>query len=115
MAIYSLNPPKQIALFYGPGLYQPDKDKKVAALKIYQQLISYLIPIGSPIIISHIWRVDLHGENIFVDPENPQIITGMIDWQTYHICPLISHNHDPAFLGFGGLEPENLKFPPEPD
>ena len=114
-AIHSLTPQKQMALFYGPGLYRPSSETKFTALRFYQQLVNHLIPDESPLAISHIWHDDLHDENIFVDAENPQKITGIIDWQSCHISPLFSHNHDPAFLSYKGLEPETLDYPPQPD
>ncbi|KAG0160882.1 hypothetical protein PDIDSM_8414 [Penicillium digitatum] len=40
----SLKPPKQIALFCGPKLYQPDVEKKPTALSLYQKIIDALAP-----------------------------------------------------------------------
>ncbi|CAI7572846.1 unnamed protein product [Penicillium glandicola] len=47
-------------------------------------------------------------------PHNPGKITGIIDWQSCHISPLFNHNPDPAFLYWGGLEPETLDLAPRP-
>ncbi|KAF4761851.1 hypothetical protein HAV15_006931 [Penicillium sp. str.  len=47
-------------------------------------------------------------------PHNPERITGIIDWQCCHISPLFNHNPDPAFLDWGGLEPETLGLAPRP-
>lgn len=57
----------------------------------------------------------MHDENIFVDPSNPEKITGIIDWQSCHTSPLFNHNPDPAFLDWDGLEPETLDLAPRPN
>ncbi|EGD99635.1 hypothetical protein TESG_06980 [Trichophyton tonsurans CBS 112818] len=62
----------------------------------------------------YLWHDDLHDDNIFVDPSNPEEITGIIDWQSCHISPLYNHNPDPAFLSWDGLEPETLDLLPRP-
>ncbi|KAJ5186517.1 hypothetical protein N7449_011281 [Penicillium cf. viridicatum] len=98
-AVQCLKPAKQLALFCGPKLYQPDMGKKLDALAYYQRVL---------------WHDDLHDDNIFVDPENPENITGVIDWQSCHISPLFNHNPDPAFLDWDGLEPETLDLIPRP-
>ena len=56
----------------------------------------------------------MHDDNIFVDPHNPEKITGIIDWQACHISPLFNHNPNPAFLDWDGLEPETLDLAPRP-
>ncbi|KAL2385017.1 hypothetical protein RJZ90_001633 [Blastomyces dermatitidis] len=70
-AIQSLKPPKQIALFCGPKLYRPDKEKKLTALAWYRQIIDALIPKDAAITNLRLWHNDLHDDNIFVDPHNP--------------------------------------------
>jgi hypothetical protein len=59
-----------------------------------------------------LWHSDLHADNIFVDPEEPTKVTGMIDWQAVHIAPLFLQVRRPALLDFDGPIPERLK-PPE--
>ncbi|KAJ5941879.1 phosphotransferase enzyme family protein [Penicillium verrucosum] len=113
-AIQYLKPPKQIALFCGPKLYQPNAEKKLAALSWYQKIVDALIPKDTSITNSCLWHNDLHDDNIFVDPHNPGKITGIIDWQSCHISPLFNHNPDPAFLDWDGLEPETLDLVPRP-
>lgn len=56
----------------------------------------------------------MHDDNIFVDPQKPEKITGITDWQSCHISPLFNHNPDPAFLNWDGLEPETLDLAPKP-
>lgn len=111
-AIQSLEPPKQIALFCGPKLYRPDKEKKITALAWYRQIVDVLIPKNTALTTPRLWHNDLHDDNVFVDPHNPAKITGIIDWQSCHISPLFNHNPDPAFLDWNGLEPETLDLAP---
>ncbi|GES59328.1 phosphotransferase enzyme family protein [Aspergillus terreus] len=113
-AIQSLKLPKQIALFCGPKLYVPDSEKKLTALTWYQQIVDALIPKDAAITAPYLWHNDLHDNNIFVDPNNPEKITGIIDWQSCHISPLFNQNPDPAFLDWDGLEPETLDLAPRP-
>ncbi|KAM0722093.1 hypothetical protein Q7P37_002273, partial [Cladosporium fusiforme] len=95
-AIQSLEPPKPIALFCGPKLYRPDKEKKITALTWYRQIIDALIPKDTAITRPCLWHNDLHDDN------------------SCHISPLFNHNPDPAFLDWGGLEPETLDLAPQP-
>lgn len=113
-AIRSLKLPKQNALFCGPELYVPDSEKKLIALARYQQIVDTLIPKDTTITTPYLWHNDLHDDNIFVDPNNPEKITGIIDWQSCHISPLFNQNPDPAFLDWDGLEPETLDLAPRP-
>ncbi|OAL71125.1 hypothetical protein A7D00_4788 [Trichophyton violaceum] len=109
-----LKPPKQIALFCGPRLYQPNSETKLAALTHYQQIIDALCRVrvlssyhtsGMMICMTIIF---------FVNPSNPEEITGIIDWQSCHISPLYNHNPDPAFFSWDGLEPKTLDLLPRP-
>lgn len=115
MAVQCLTPPKQIALFCGPKLYQPKPGKKSAALACYRQVVDALIPKDTATTKPCLWHDDLHDDNVFVDPHNPAKITGIIDWQSCHISPLFNHNIDPAFLDWDGLEPETLDLAPRPN
>ena len=113
-AIQSLKLPKQIALFCGPKLYRPSAEKKLTALVWYRQIVDALIPKDTAITNPCLWHDDLHDDNIFVDPHNPEKITSIIDWQACHISPLFNHNPDPAFLNWDGLEPETLDLAARP-
>lgn len=113
-AIQSLKPPKQIALFCGPKLYRPDTEMKLTALRWYQQVVNALIPKDTSITRPCLWHNDLHDDNIFIDPRNPENITGIIDWQSCHISSLFNHNPDPAFLDWDGREPETPDLTPMP-
>lgn len=115
-AIQSLHPPKQLALFCGPKLYQPCPQTKLTALSHYLQISESLIPKDTALTTPHLWHNDLHDDNIFIDPRNPESITSIIDWQSTHISPLFTHNPDPAFLDWAdGLEPETLNLLPRPN
>ncbi|KAI1978824.1 hypothetical protein LOZ53_004523 [Ophidiomyces ophidiicola] len=114
-AMKHLIPPKQIALFCGPRLYQPDIRKKRTALARYQQIVDDLIPKDTRITNPYLWHHDLHSDNIYRDPDNPENITGIVDWQSCHISPLFNHNPDPAFLEGDGFEPETLDLIPRPN
>lgn len=113
-AIQCLKPPKQIALFCGPKLYQPDTEQKSTALACYRQIVDFLEPQDTAITRPRLWHDDLHQDNVYVDPQNPGTITGIIDWQSCHISPLFNHNPDPAFLDLAGIGPETLDFEPRP-
>ncbi|XWX01115.1 hypothetical protein V2A60_009140 [Cordyceps javanica] len=113
-AVQALTPPKQLALFCGPKLYRPDSEKKLTALAWYQQVLDALIPKDAAISRPSLWHNDLHDDNVFVNPSNPERITGIIDWQSCHISPLFNHNPDPAFIDWDGLEPETLDLAPRP-
>lgn len=117
-ATQSLKPPKQLAIFCGPKLYQPDAEKKLTALAWYQQMINAFVPMKPTAITNpYLWHNDLHDDNIFVDPHNPGKITDIIDWQACHISPLFNHNPIPAFIAWEdglGPEPETLDLEPRP-
>lgn len=98
----------------GPGPYTPTAAKKLAALYAYLRIVEHLIPPDPSISGCYLWHNDLHSENIFVDPENPTHITGIIDWQSVQLLPLFDHNPDPGFLEFDG-ELESLERPKFPD
>ena len=85
------------------------------ALAWYQSLLNALVPQDPTITRPYLWHNDLHDDNIFVDPQTPEKITSIIDWQASHVSPLFNHNPDPAFLDWDGLEPETLDLGLRPD
>lgn len=101
----------------GPGLYIPTAEKKLAALHSYLQVAEYLIPSNPSCKASHLWHDDLHDENIFVDPNRPTQILGIIDWQATQIAPLFDHRLQPSFLDYDGpdIDIEKLERPKFPD
>ncbi|KAI9709530.1 MAG: hypothetical protein M1820_003290 [Bogoriella megaspora] len=113
MAIETLdNFPKQDVIICGPHLYTPTKMKKLSALNLYQQILPDILPTESAYQFGHLWHDDLHHNNIFVDPENPTKVTGIIDWQSTQIVPLFDHRLMPGLLDCPHSEPEdNLERP----
>ena len=80
-------------------------------------MIKYLLPTNQSIQSSCLWHDDLHVEYIFVNPEDPTEVVGIIDWQSTELAPLFYHARQPYFLDYDGpptlgLErsrlPENL-------
>lgn len=99
----------------GPGTYQPTRDKKLKALQCYLATFKYLLPTDLSIQSSCLWHSDLHGENIFVDPENPTKVVGIIDWQSTELAPLFEHARQPYFLDYEGPPTVGLERPRLPD
>ncbi|KAI2820123.1 hypothetical protein CBS115989_1299 [Aspergillus niger] len=82
-------------------------DTTLTALSHYLPVLESLIPNDTSITTPHLWHNNLHGDNIFIDPQNPKFITSIFDRQSTQI----SHNHirDPAFLDWDSLEPERAR------
>jgi hypothetical protein len=57
------------------------------------------------------WHSDLHADNIFVNPDRPTEIVGIIDWQSVHLGPLFLQVCHPAFIDFDGPKPEGFQLP----
>ena len=95
-------------LFYGPRQYQPNASAKMSALTNYLKVAPYVLPEQEVTHSSVIWHGDLHTQNIFVDPEDPTEILGIIDWQFVSALPLFLQVTRPAFLDFNGPIPEEL-------
>ncbi|KKZ60631.1 hypothetical protein EMCG_04704 [[Emmonsia] crescens] len=107
-------PKSEIAL-YGPGTYQPTRKKKLKAIESYLSLIKYICPAGLSIASPCLWHSDLHAENIYVDPDAPTKIVGIIDWQSTEIAPLFYHARQPYFLDYDGPQLHGLERPRLPD
>lgn len=84
-------------------------------LQDYLDVAKYLLPTKENVLSSVLWHGDLHQENIFVDPNNPGIITNIIDWQSTHLEPLFLQARPPAFLNFEGPKWEGTEAPVLPD
>lgn len=95
-------------LFYGPRQYQPSASKKLSALNNYLKVAPYVLPENRATHASVLWHGDLHLQNIFVDPEDPTRILGIIDWQSVSICPLFTQVARPGFLDYNGPVPDKL-------
>jgi hypothetical protein len=96
------------------GQYIPTLEKKLAALESYMKLVKFLLPTDPFITTSHVWHSDLHAENIFVNPENPTEIVGIIDWQSIALVPLFENASHPALLDYDGPPLNGLERPEEP-
>lgn len=109
--------PRLQGLFNGPGQYRPSKALKLRALESYMKTAHYLLPKNKETHKPVLWHPDLHTDNIFVDPEEPTRITGVIDWQAVHAAPIFLQVRRPALLlDFDGpIPPERLKAPRLPE
>ena len=109
------NYPRPEGLFYGPGSYQPSPTSKLSVLLDYLQVAQYLLPSDLSVLSSTMWHSDLHLDNIFVNPERPTEIVGIIDWQSVNLGPLFLQACHPAFIEFEGPKPEGLQLPSLPE
>lgn len=107
-------PPSPISL-YGRGTYIPSRAVKIAALEHYLKLVPYLLPTDPSILASYLWHGDLHSENIFVNPDKPSEILGIIDWQSTQILPLYEVARQPFFLDYEGPPVIGLERPNFPE
>lgn len=57
---------------------------------------------------SVLWHGDLHLQNIFVNPNDPTQIMGIIDWQSVSACPLFMQVTRPGFFDYNGPPPTEL-------
>lgn len=107
-------PPSPISL-YGRGTYIPSRAVKVAALENYLTLVPYLLPTEPSMLASYLWHGDLHSENIFVNPDKPSEILGILDWQSTQILPLYEVARQPFFLDYEGPPVTGLEKPKFPE
>ncbi|KAK9364515.1 kinase-like domain-containing protein [Lipomyces kononenkoae] len=94
--------PQSPISFYYSRTYQPSRRKKVQADQYYLKLVKYLLPDEEFNQTSHIWHDDLHAENIFVNPNDPSGISGLIDWQSTELAPLYDHTLEPYLIDYDG-------------
>ncbi|OQE19376.1 hypothetical protein PENFLA_c019G06276 [Penicillium flavigenum] len=73
--------PRPQGLFYGPDQYQPTAQRKQEALRNVLKVAMFLSPKDKEISKPVLWHPDLHGDNIFVNPDQPAQILSIIDWQ----------------------------------
>jgi len=96
------------------GRYIPTRAKKLAALESYMKVVKFLLPTDPSITACHVWHSDLHVENIFVNPDNPTDIVGIIDWQSVALVPLFENASQPGLLDYDGPPLNGLERPEEP-
>ncbi|PKY03940.1 phosphotransferase enzyme family protein [Aspergillus campestris IBT 28561] len=106
--------PRSPVSLYGPGTYRPSRSRKIAALEGYLCLLKYLLPLDRSLSSSYLWHPDLHAENIFVNPERPSEVLGIIDWQSSELLPLFDQARVPYFLDFDGPISDSLSPPQLP-
>lgn len=103
--------PKSPVALYGPGTYQPTREKKLKAVHCYLELLKYLLPTDQSVASSHLWHSDLHVANIFVNPSKPTEIVGLIDWQSTELAPLYYHARQPYIIDYDGPSVHGLERP----
>ncbi|KAK2762249.1 hypothetical protein FQN54_001259 [Arachnomyces sp. PD_36] len=106
--------PKSPVGLYGPGTYQPTREKKLEAIQAYLKVFKYLCPIDPSITSPCLWHDDLHVGNILVNPDIPTEVVGIIDWQSTELAPLFYHARQPHLLDYDGPLVEGLDRPTEP-
>lgn len=94
--------PRSPVTLFGSGTYQPTRQKKLKAVQWYLEVCKYLLPTDESIQSPCLWHGDLHDENIFVNPDNPTEVVGMIDWQSTEVKPLFEHAGQPYFMNYDG-------------
>ncbi|CDM36459.1 hypothetical protein DTO013E5_6890 [Penicillium roqueforti] len=107
--------PRPQGLFYGPGQYQPTAQRKQETLQNFLKIAKFLSPKDKEISKPVLWHPDLHGDNIFVNPDQPTEIISIIDWQAVNLSPLFLQARHPALIEFEGPIPEGLKAISLPD
>jgi len=98
----------------GPSLYQPTRKKKLLACEAALQVLPRILPQEQWASTFHMWHDDLHEENIFVDADDPTVITAIIDWQSTCILPLFDHTMIPGFLDYDGPVMQGMERPKPP-
>ncbi|KAL8935081.1 MAG: hypothetical protein Q9211_004893 [Gyalolechia sp. 1 TL-2023] len=103
--------PEHLGLFGGPGSYKPTVASKLAVLRDYNKVAKYLLPDNTSSHLCVLWHGDLHMDNVFVNPDDPTQITGLIDWQATCIAPLFLQASWPHFLDFEGPKHKEMTPP----
>lgn len=101
--------PRPQGFFYGPGQYLPTVKSKEKSLENYIKVAPFLLPKDKELSKPVLWHPDLHGDNIFVNPDRPSEIVSIIDWQAVNLSPLFLQARHPALVDFEGPIPEGLE------
>ena len=102
-------------MLFGPGLYQPEPWKNSRTGEAALKAMPYVLPKDQRASTFHLWRDDLHAENIFVDAEEPSKILSIIDWQSVLVAPLFDHAILPGYLDYDGPAVDSMKEPSKPE
>lgn len=113
-AIQNMNRPLRPEGIIAPGNYLPDHTLKLSVCRDFLKVADRLLPRESSR-IPVLWHKDLHLDNIFVNPEKPTEIVGLIDWQNTHVAPLFDQVSHPSFLDFKGPRVSGLQVPCLPE
>ncbi|KAI9039219.1 phosphotransferase family protein [Aspergillus affinis] len=106
---------RQQGFFNWYGDYRPTKEAKLSALNDFLQIFKNILPISDLLKVGTLWHGDLHGQNIFVDHDDPTKITSIIDWQTVSIYPKFFAVCHPSLIEFDGPKPEQFVMPTLPE
>ncbi|CAK4032361.1 Hypothetical predicted protein [Lecanosticta acicola] len=106
--------PTPLSMLCGPSLYQPTKEKKLSACEAALKALPRVLPNEPWASGFHLWHDDLHEENIYVDANDPTVITSIIDWQSTSITPLFDHAVVPGFLQYDALAAQGHDPPATP-
>lgn len=101
--------PRPQGFFYGPGQYLPTAKAKRKTLQNYIKVAPFLPPKDQGLSKPVLWHPDLHGDNIFVNPDRPTKILSIIDWQAVNLSRLFLQARHPALVEFDGPIPEGLQ------
>lgn len=105
--------------FFRSNIDQEMPAEYIALVEKYLSIAPYLAKHGQPdteendLLKPTLWHTDLHLNNIFIDP-NTNTITGIIDWQSTTIAPLLLQAKIPRMLRHPGYIPHGEFMPERP-
>lgn len=99
---------------FGPEVYEPNKRRKIRAAESLMDILPLLVPKNQDLLRPCLWHSDLHGENIFVNPDDPTEVTAIIDWQSIEMAPLLTQVGKPPFIAHKGPQAIGLERPQLP-
>ncbi|KAJ5086712.1 phosphotransferase enzyme family protein [Penicillium alfredii] len=82
---------------------------KQQTLQDYIKVARFLSPKDNELSKPVLWHPDLHRDSIFVNPDRPTEILGIIDGQAVNLAPLFLQARHPAPVEFEGPIPECLQ------
>lgn len=106
--------PPSIMTLSGSGLFERSRARKIQAVMCYLDLLQNLLPQDSTLLRPCFAHPDFHSENIFVNPDDPTVVTAVLDWSGAEIAPLLVQTSQPQIIDYEGPEPEGLQRPTKP-